>query len=67
METIITPLNKDQFPSNNQGETANKINGMLKISLNKLIKQIIYKISNKMQRNVYKKVRSNKKKYKLMD
>jgi hypothetical protein len=38
METIITPLNKDQFPSNNQGETANKINGMLKISLNKLIK-----------------------------
>jgi len=38
---------------------------MLKISFKKLIKQIIYKISNQMQRNVYKKVRSNKIKIKI--
>jgi hypothetical protein len=38
---------------------------MLKISFKKLIKQIIYKISNQMQRNVYKKVRLNKIKIKI--
>jgi hypothetical protein len=39
METMIAPSNKHQFPSNNQGELANKINEMFKIILNRLIKQ----------------------------
>jgi hypothetical protein len=54
MEIIITPSNKHQYPSNNRSYLRNKINEMLKISLNILIKQTIYKTRNQIQRNVYK-------------
>jgi hypothetical protein len=61
MKTIIAPLNKHQFLSNNQGQPANKINEMLKISLNILIKQTIENIT-KIYFKCLKRMRSNRKK-----
>jgi hypothetical protein len=51
MGTMIAPSNKHQSPSNSQSCPTNKINKMLEIHLNKLIKQNIYKTTNKIISN----------------
>jgi hypothetical protein len=54
METIIAPSNKHQSLFNNQGSLANKINEMLKISLNKLINKLFTKLQIKYK-SMFKK------------
>jgi hypothetical protein len=53
---MIALSNKHQYVFNNQGCPINKINKMLEIHLNKLIKQNIYKTTNQIQRNVFKRI-----------